>query len=232
MNWFTNVNHHESLAIEVNTQKNLESEKLGDKVSKLGVAYSDIHGLLPLKEEYTDTFEDVVLNGKIVFYEKGLIYVDNKIHALALPYDHIEALNFYVTDKEWWLEILTQENEKSNLKVDELFPMNVMVQKKVYLKIDQKIFDEKFKVLEKEMPEKVHKIYEECPYVHNSLAMKNFFVNLKYSSQYSSDFMNQEFNLKLHQEYMEFNALYEFNKNKGKEFIPLSAFSKVYREAD
>jgi hypothetical protein len=31
---------------------------------------------------------------------------------------------------------------------------------------------------------------------------------------------------------MEFNALYEFNKNKGKEFIPLSAFSKVYREAD
>ena len=87
-----------------------------------------------------------------MFYEKGLIYVDNKIHALALPYDHIGALNFYVTDKEWWLEILTQENEKSNLNVDELFPMNLMVQKKAYLKIDQKIFEEKFKVLEKEMP--------------------------------------------------------------------------------
>ena len=160
----------------------MECEKLGEKVSKVGVAYSDIHGLLPVQSEFSDTFEDVVLNGKIVFYEEGLIYVDNKIHAIALPYDHISFLNFYVTDGEWWLEILTQENEKSNLNVDDLFPMNIMVEKKVYLKIDQKIFDEKFKVLEKKMPEKVKKIYEACPYVHDSLMMKNFFVNLKYSS--------------------------------------------------
>ena len=31
---------------------------------------------------------------------------------------------------------------------------------------------------------------------------------------------------------MEFNAVLEFNKVKSKEFIPLTAFSKVYREAD
>ena len=31
---------------------------------------------------------------------------------------------------------------------------------------------------------------------------------------------------------MEFNAVLEFNKVKGKEFIPLNAFSKVYKEAD
>lgn len=102
----------------------------------------------------------------------------------------------------------------------------------MYIKIDQKIFEEKFKPLEKEFPTKVNKIYESCPYVHESLAMKNFFINQKFSIQYSSDFINQEFNWKLHQEYMEYNALLEFNKNKGKEFIPLSAFSKVYREAD
>lgn len=31
---------------------------------------------------------------------------------------------------------------------------------------------------------------------------------------------------------MEFNALSEFNKVKGKEFITFAGFSKVYREAD
>jgi hypothetical protein len=158
--------------------------------------------------------------------------VDNKVHAIAMPYDHVSEMNFYVTDAEWWLEITTCENEKSNLYVSDLFPMNVLVEKKIFIKIDQKIFDEKFKVLEKEFPDKVNKIYEVCPYVHDSLAMKNFFVNQKFSGQYSSDFINQQFNWKLHQEYMEFNALHEFNKNKGKEFIPLSAFSKVYHEAD
>jgi hypothetical protein len=62
--------------------------------------------------------------------------------------------------------------------------------------------------------------------------MQNFFYNQKYSAQYSTDFMNLHFNWNLYQEYMEYNAFHEFNKIKNKEFIPLSAFSKVYREAD
>jgi hypothetical protein len=102
-------------------------------VQKVGVAYSDIHGVLPVLPEHSDIFEDVVLNGKIVFYQKGFIFVDNKIHALAMPYDHVKEMNFYVTDSEWWLEVLTMENDKSNLRVADLFPMNVLVEKKIYL---------------------------------------------------------------------------------------------------
>ena len=76
------------------------------------------------------------------------------------------------------------------------------------------------------------KIYEECPYVHDSLAMKNFFVNQKYNKQYSTEFFNLSFNIDLYKEYMEYTALYEFAKVRGKEFIPFQAFSQVYRIAD
>jgi hypothetical protein len=83
----------------------------------VGAAYSDVRGILPVQPEYADVFEDVVLNGKIVFYEKGFIFVDIKVHAIAMPYDHVSEMNFYVTDGEWWLEVTTCENEKSNLYV-------------------------------------------------------------------------------------------------------------------
>jgi hypothetical protein len=156
-----------------------------------------------------------------------------------LPYQHIEKMNFYVGAKDWWLEILPCEVEKSNLYVADLFPLNGLVQKKLYLKIDQKFFDERFEFLEKcllldtvERTSKAVKLYEECPLVHESLAMNNFLVNQKYSAQYSCEFTNLQFNWSLYQEYMEFNALHEFNKIKNKDFIPLTAFSKVYREAD
>ena len=60
--------------------------------------------------------------------------------------------------------------------------MNIVVEKKIYLKVDQKFFDEKFKDLEKifkidEIDSRVKKIYAECPYVGESLSMKNFFLN-------------------------------------------------------
>jgi hypothetical protein len=79
-----------------------------------------------------------VVNGKLVLYQKGLIFVDNKSHALALPYTHIEQLKFYIGDnaKDWWLEIVPCENEKSNLYVSDLFPMNTIVQKRLFLKTD------------------------------------------------------------------------------------------------
>lgn len=76
-------------------------ERLGSKS-----IYTNLPGLLPIQEQYCDVFEDVVVNGKLVLYQKGLIFVDNKCHALALPYTHVEKINFYVGAKDWWLEIL------------------------------------------------------------------------------------------------------------------------------
>lgn len=106
--WFTSIDHFESLPLEVNTVKNLECEHLGERLRTQGggALYSDLNGLLPVKEDYAGQFDDVVLNGKLVFYEKGMIFVDNKLHALILPYESISEMNVHVTD-EWWLAITT-----------------------------------------------------------------------------------------------------------------------------
>jgi len=78
----------------------LQSEKLGDRVNY----YTDIPGLLPLKQQYSEFFQDFVLNGKLVFYQNGFIFVDNRIYAIVLSYDDIAELNFYLAD-DVWLEV-------------------------------------------------------------------------------------------------------------------------------
>lgn len=90
---------------------------------------------MPVKEEYGDIFDDVILIGKLVFYENGFVFQDNKINTIALPYEHVKEMVFHVT-KEWWLQITTQESDSSNLYVSELFPNNIHTEQTFYLKID------------------------------------------------------------------------------------------------
>jgi hypothetical protein len=107
--WMTNINHYESLPLEINTVKNLECEHLGDRLraaknSNAGVLYENVRGLLPVKSEYKDSFSDVVLNGKLVFYEKGMIFVDNRLHAIVMPFDKVATMTIYQAN-EWWLQV-------------------------------------------------------------------------------------------------------------------------------
>ena len=74
--------------------------------------------------------------------------------------------------------------------------------------------------------------YDECPFIATSFAWKNFNVNMKYNKTFSTDFRNPTFDLDQYVKYMEFLSLYEFNRIKGKEFIPYPSFSKVYNEAN
>jgi hypothetical protein len=92
--------------------------------------------LVPLKDQFKEYFADLVLNGKLVFYETGFIYVDLKLGSSVLAYDDILELNFYL-DKEVWLEIkVKQVNSLTS---------NVLMQDKFFIRVGQKIFDEKYK---------------------------------------------------------------------------------------
>jgi hypothetical protein len=189
----SNINHHESLPVEINTMKNLECEHLGDRLRAAqiknekpkGVLYEGLRGILPVKDEFSDTFEDVVLNGKLVFYEKGMIFTDSRLHAIVMPYENVKIMTIYETE-EWWLEILLVDNE--NIKAESLIPHNSTVQPKIYLKVNNKFYKEKFAVLEKLLLidtdnyiSKMKKSYEECPIVSTSQSWLNFLENLKYN---------------------------------------------------
>jgi len=106
-----------------------------------------------------------------------MIFVDSKLHSIVLPWCMIKEMNVHVT-KDWWLEIITQDNEDLGIKAADLFPSNMIAQPRIYLKINQKFYEDKFKYLEKEFmvnPEKnldnescVKRIYSECPLVNDS----------------------------------------------------------------
>lgn len=240
--WFTNIAHHESLPREINTEKRLDCEYLGDKLqSKAGnTFYKDVIGLLPIKEEFADAFDDFPLNGKVVFYECGFIFVDIKLNAFVLPYDLIKQLNFYVNRVDHWMEVVTVDKSSLNLDSRNMLPANMISQSKFYLKVGKKFFDDKFKFLEKELmvdqDEKISRAKkfedQDCPYVCDAQAMQNFLLQKKWNPQYSCDFLNLSFQIDQYKEYMNFAALNEFNRIKNKEFLPFSAFTKVYREAN
>jgi hypothetical protein len=85
-------------------------------------------------------------------------------------------MNVYQSDEEQWLEIYTKDTEKQ--KAQDLFPANMVTQQRIYLKIDKKFFDEKFKNLEKLLMidedkriSKIRKFLKDCPFVDESVAM-------------------------------------------------------------
>jgi hypothetical protein len=47
----------------------------------------------------------------------------------------IKEMNVYVT-KDWWLEIIAQDNEDLGIKAADLFPSNMIAQPRIYLKIN------------------------------------------------------------------------------------------------
>jgi hypothetical protein len=132
--WMTTLSHYESLPLEINTIKNLECSLLGDRVraDKTTVLYSNMQGILPLKEQLRGVYQDVVLNGKLVFYEQGMIFLDNRYHAVVMPYSLVKTMTIF-QGNGWWLEVLFEDEEK----VRHLFPHNLTTEPRFYLKVNQ-----------------------------------------------------------------------------------------------
>lgn len=77
-----------------------------------------------------------MLGGKLVFYEKGFIFVDTKLNAIVLSYDEILNINFYLADQVW-MEVKAKHNDS--------LPANILVGTTFYIKVSQSFFNEKFK---------------------------------------------------------------------------------------
>jgi len=55
-----------------------------------------MHGFMPVKADYSDLYSDFNLFGKLVFYEKGFIFVDQRLNSFVLSYPEIVEINFYI----------------------------------------------------------------------------------------------------------------------------------------
>jgi hypothetical protein len=87
-----------------------------------------MQGFIPVKEPHNDLFNDINLMGKLVFYERGFIYVDNRLNSFVLSYEDIEHIHFYLAE-ELWMEIKAKEQET--------LPANMLTGDTFYIKINQ-----------------------------------------------------------------------------------------------
>ena len=74
------------------------------------------------------------------------------------------------------------------------------------------------------------KSFEEVTRILDSYAWLNYLKNDKdYKAMFGSDQESFEWERAYYDELLEFHAIQEFNELKGKQFVPLSQFSEVYR---
>ncbi len=70
--WETNHKHYENVPVPILTEKTLRSEKLGERQNY----FTEVMGLLPVKEPLDEIFSSFVMQGKWVFYELGFVYTE------------------------------------------------------------------------------------------------------------------------------------------------------------
>ena len=76
--------------------------------------------------------QDLILGGKLVFYEKGIVFMDNKLNAIVLAYDDISSINFYLAD-EVWMEVKAKQTNS--------LPANMLAGDSFYLKVVQSFYN-------------------------------------------------------------------------------------------
>jgi hypothetical protein len=97
---------------------------------------------LLLKDALREVFwQEIPLVGvKAVFYQKGIILVDQRLGAFVLPYSELTHLVFHTSD-DLWLEIGIQKEGRGHL-----MPANMVAEPHIFLKITQQVLTDKFKL--------------------------------------------------------------------------------------
>lgn len=76
----------------------------------------------------------------------------------------------------------------------------------------------------------VDKAFEEVTRVTESFAWRNFLKNdSDYKATFGCEQEHFDWERSFYEELLEFHAIQEFNELKGKQFVPLTQFSEVYR---
>jgi len=90
--------------VPILTEKNLSCSQLGEKIKQ--DFFQDILGLMPVRSElYSILQRDIMLCGKIAFYEKGFIFTDNRLGAFVVPFGSVRKIVFNMSDNGDWMQI-------------------------------------------------------------------------------------------------------------------------------
>lgn len=89
--------HYQYLTQHWFTEKALKCERLGERQYIL----TNCSGLYPVKTRYSELVADFILIGKVIVYEKCIVFEDSKMHNFIIDYNDIEKVDFYVYKNTW-----------------------------------------------------------------------------------------------------------------------------------
>lgn len=112
--WHTNHKHYMNTQVPILSEKNLMCDSLGEKIK--AEFFEDVMGFLPLENSMLQLLRnDILLYGKLSFYEKGFIYTDTRLGPFVVLNCHIAGIMFHMSEEQNWIEFQMTEAGKNLL---------------------------------------------------------------------------------------------------------------------
>lgn len=71
---------------------------------------------MPVKAELQSLIQrDLMLVGKIAFYEKGFIFTDTRLGAFVVPFGSVRKIVFNMSDAGDWMQVTMNQFEGKNM---------------------------------------------------------------------------------------------------------------------
>lgn len=88
---------------------------MGDKLAE--DVHNNVLGLLPTNSFFVDRVPDIILVGKLQFFERGFIFFDNRLGAFVVPFRDIKKVTFHLGELAYNNFMQVEVNEKGKAKL-------------------------------------------------------------------------------------------------------------------
>lgn len=223
LSFYTSYKHYQNCTTHWFTDKGLKCERFGQRVFSL----TDLEGLYPVKQKYSDILPNVVLAGKLVVYENAIIFEDTSLHNFVIDLKDIEKVSFY-TSKDTWADIQVRDTSS--------FPLNTIADGRIIINIKNNFYSKNMNLLceaiGEERIEKFAENFETKSELFQAIEWKNYRLQRStknqtvYTGYLDFEIFREEYTM-----FMEFAMISMFNEIRGKSFVSYSQFAKIWETA-
>ncbi len=227
--WHTDFHHYANTRLPILTEKKLNCEAhFGERL--VGDFYEDVFGFLPVQQQLLPLLKhDMLLYGKLMFYQRGFIYTDLRLGAFVVPYSQLQLITVHFSETQDWIQFSMREGS-------DLLPAGLLCERNFYIHLPNAVCLDKFNAWSKLFRNQsdapaLEKRYDAAGRLTESFSFVNFMRNrLQYHAVHGSEYANfAHWQARDCAELMDFHVIQEFNLLKQKPFLPFAQFADTYR---
>ena len=109
--WQTDNMHYRNTPLPLDLSQPVKCAKLGE----MQESSPEVTGFYPVREEFHQTLQDRILNGKLTFFERGMVFSDMRLDSFVLPYTAIERITIHgnTNDRHDWMQFVLNEEGRN-----------------------------------------------------------------------------------------------------------------------